>query len=135
MRQGLLGQTAHSTDAQKDNTCSGPCLARIQAIGLDLSLALLPSDCQVFTEHVLCWVREKEQSVRLWSKSRLCHLAPSCLLGQLPNLSWPQLLGTSFSYYFLSTYYMPGTVHNLESTPTKDSPPGATATVAVVKTC
>lgn len=36
----------HQTDVQKDNTCSGPCPALLQVIGLDPSPSLLHSDRQ-----------------------------------------------------------------------------------------
>lgn len=44
----------YQTDAQTDNTCSGPCPALLQGTDLDLFPSLLHNDHQIFTEYVLC---------------------------------------------------------------------------------
>lgn len=44
----------YQTDAQMDNTCSGPCPALLQGIDLDLFPSLLHNDHQIFIEYVLC---------------------------------------------------------------------------------
>lgn len=44
----------YQTDAQTDNTCSGPCPTLLQGTDLDLILSLLHNDHQRVTEYVLC---------------------------------------------------------------------------------